>query len=98
LTKGYGHGQEIIPLPPADGRVPFVPVLREATRCLVSMRGFVLVRRPCPGPRHANAGPPTVNGYRLLVVYGSGAEFKRWVTLNDADEDLLKSALLAFEN
>jgi hypothetical protein len=23
---------------------------------------------------------------------------KRWVTLDDADEDLLKSALLAFEN
>jgi len=50
------------------------------------------------GPRHVNAGPPTVNGYRLLVVCGCGAEFKRWVTLNDADEDLLKSALLAFEN
>jgi hypothetical protein len=34
----------------------------------------------------------------LLVVWGCVAEFKRWVTLNDADEDLLKSALLAFEN
>jgi hypothetical protein len=34
----------------------------------------------------------------LLVVCGCGAEFKRWVTLDDADEDLLKSALLAFEN
>jgi hypothetical protein len=28
----------------------------------------------------------------------AGAEFKRWVTLDDADEDLLKSALPAFEN
>jgi hypothetical protein len=62
------------------------------------LRGFVLVHRPCPGQRHVNAGPPTVNGYRLLVVCGCRAEFKRWVTLNDADEDLLKSALLAFEN
>jgi hypothetical protein len=34
----------------------------------------------------------------LLVVCGCGAEFKRWVMLDDADEDLLKSALLAFEN
>jgi hypothetical protein len=58
----------------------------------------VLAHRPCPGPRHVDAGPPTVNGYRLLVVCGCGAEFKRWVTLDDADEDLLRSALLAFEN
>jgi hypothetical protein len=62
------------------------------------LRGFVLAHRPCAGSRHANAGPPTVDGYRLLVVCGCGAEFKRWVTLDDADEDLLKSALLAFEN
>ena len=39
-----------------------------------------------------------MNGYRLSVVCRCGAEFKRWVTLDDADEDLLKSALLAFEN
>ena len=62
------------------------------------LRGFVLAHRPCAGSRHANAGPPTVDGYRLLVVRGCGAEFKRWVTLDDADEDLLRSALLAFEN
>ena len=62
------------------------------------VRDFVLAHRACAGPRHANAGPPTMNGYRLLVVCGCGAEFKRWVTHNDADEDLLKSALLAFEN
>jgi len=36
------------------------------------LRGFVLAHRPCTGPRHANAGPPTVNGYRLLVVCGAG--------------------------
>ena len=47
--------------------------------------GFVLAHRPCPSPRHTNVGPPTVNGYRLIVVCGCGAEFKRWVTLNDAD-------------
>jgi len=29
LTKGYGHVQEIIPLPLADGPVTFVPALGE---------------------------------------------------------------------
>jgi hypothetical protein len=50
------------------------------------------------GSRHATVGVPSVNGYRLLVVCGCGTEFKRWVTLNDADEGLLKSALVAFGN
>ena len=62
------------------------------------LRDFVLAHRTCAGSRHANAGPPTVDGYRVSVVCGCGAEFKRWVTLDDADEGLLKSALLAFEN
>jgi len=50
------------------------------------------------GSRHANAGPTILAGYRLFVVCGCGAEFKRWVTPEDGDEDLLRSALLAFEN
>ena len=62
------------------------------------VRHFVLAHRACAGPRQAHAGIPTVSGYRLFVVCGCGAEFKRWVTLDDADEDLLRSALLAFEN
>jgi hypothetical protein len=62
------------------------------------VRDFVLAHRACTGSRQANAEVPTVAGYRLRVVCGCGTEFKRWVTLDDADEDLLKSALLAFEN
>jgi hypothetical protein len=58
----------------------------------------VLAHRTCTGPRQATAGAPNVAGYRLFVMCGCGAEFKRWVTLDDADEDLLRSALLAFEN
>ena len=38
------------------------------------------------------------DGYRLLLTCGCGVEFKRWVLQKDADEDLLRSALLAFEN
>ena len=64
----------------------------------MEVRDFVLAHRPCAGPRYTHAGPPTVNGYRLSVVCGCGTEFKRWVTLDDADEDLLRSALRAFEN
>jgi hypothetical protein len=62
------------------------------------VRDFVLAHRACAGPRRATAGVPTAGGYRLFVACGCGAEFNRWVTLDDADEDLLKSALLAFEN
>jgi hypothetical protein len=38
------------------------------------------------------------DGYQLHLTCGCGVEFKRWVTAEDADEDLLRSALLAFEN
>jgi hypothetical protein len=57
------------------------------------LRGFLLTHRACAG-RH----PPTADGYLLAVICGCGAAFKRWVTLDDADEDLLRTALLAFEN
>jgi hypothetical protein len=70
----------------------------EAMGVYADLRNFVLAHRTCAGSRHANAGPPTVDGYRVSVVCGCGAELKRRVTLDDADEDLLKSALLAFEN
>ena len=56
----------------------------------VDLRGFVLAHRPCAGRRHTNAGPPTVGGYRLSVVCGCGQGFTRWVTPEDADEDLLR--------
>jgi len=61
------------------------------------LRGFVLAHRRCAGPRRAAASLPAYSGYRVLVRCGCGQEFKRRVTLIDADEDLLKPALLAFE-
>lgn len=42
--------------------------------------------------------PETVSDYRLLVTCDCGVGFKRWVTPEEADEDLLRSAPLAFEN
>ena len=40
----------------------------------------------------------SLHGYWLLVRCGYGVEFKRWVAPEDADEDLRRSALVAFEN
>jgi hypothetical protein len=62
------------------------------------LRGFVLAHRGCAGPRRAEASLPTPSGYSVRVKCGRGVEFTRWVTPDDADEDLLRSALLAFEN
>ncbi len=62
------------------------------------LRGSVLAHRGCAGARHADLDPFTPDGYQLLVTCGCGVEFKRWVTAEDADEDLLRSALLAFKN
>jgi hypothetical protein len=62
------------------------------------LRGFVLAHRPCVGPRRADASLPTPSGYSVRVRCGCGEEFTRWVTPYAADEDLLRSALLALEN
>jgi len=50
------------------------------------------------GARRGDASLPTPSGYRVRVKRGCGQEFTRWVTPDAADEDLLRSALLAFEN
>jgi hypothetical protein len=62
------------------------------------LRGFVLAHRTC-GDLKAAVGPQTDAGYRVVVkCRGCGADFKRWVTPARTEEDLLRSALLAFEN
>jgi hypothetical protein len=62
------------------------------------LRGFIRAHSRCSGPRHADLCPVALDGYRLLLTCGCGVEFKRWVTPEDADEDVLRSALLALEN
>jgi hypothetical protein len=63
------------------------------------LRGFVLAHRDCAGdlgtPRWTR---PRRKGTGCSSRCGCGVEFKRWVAPKDADEDLLRSALLAFEN
>ena len=70
----------------------------EAMGVYSELRGFILAHRGCAGTRYANLDPFTPDGYQLDVKCGCGVEFKRWVEAKDADEDLLRTALLAFEN
>jgi hypothetical protein len=62
------------------------------------LRGFILAHCGCYGARRADLHSLAPDGYRLLLTCGCGVEFKRWVLPKDADEDQLRSALLAFEN
>ena len=61
------------------------------------LRAFILAHRECAGLRHTDVPPPTVGGYRLLVICGCGVGLRRWVTLDEMDEHLIRTALLAFE-
>ena len=61
------------------------------------LRGFVQAHRAC-GVLRGGADPETSAGYCLWVTCPCGACFERWVTPADAEADLLRSELLAFEN
>ena len=61
------------------------------------LHGFALAHRDC-GELRGAADPLTPDGYRLWATCSRGARLERWVTPSDAEADLLRSALLAFEN
>ncbi len=61
------------------------------------LRGFALAHRAC-GELRGDADPLTPEGYRLWATCSCGARLERWVTPADAEADLLRSALLAFDN
>jgi hypothetical protein len=61
------------------------------------LRGFALAHRGC-GELRGAADPLTPDSYRLWARCLCGATLERWVTPADAESDLLRSALLAFEN
>jgi hypothetical protein len=61
------------------------------------LRSFVLAHRGCDELR-GDADPLTPAGYRLWVACSCGARFERLVIEDDAEADLLRSTLLAFEN
>ncbi len=62
-----------------------------------AIRIFALEHRGC-GELRYDAKPLTPEGYAVWVACGCGARLDQWVSPEDAAEDLLRSALLAFEN
>ena len=61
------------------------------------VRDFALAHRAC-GELHSDADPVTPAGYRLWARCSCGTRLERWVSPDDAEADLLWSALLAFDN
>jgi len=61
------------------------------------MAGVYAEHRGC-GELRGDADPLTPEGYRLWARCACGARLERLVTPEDAEADLLRSTLLAFEN
>ena len=61
------------------------------------VQGFALQHRHCGQPVF-DAEPPTLAGYQLWIQCPCGARLERLVTSDDAEADLLRSALLASDN
>jgi hypothetical protein len=60
---------------------------------LAELDEFVGDQRP-HGPLTADATEPVWNGYLLTVACLRGIVFERWVTALDAEQDLVRLALL----
>ena len=60
---------------------------------LTELEEFVRDHRPHGGMTGA-ATEPASNGYRLTVACACGVVFERWVTPQNADEDLVRLASL----
>ena len=61
------------------------------------LRGFVLHHRQC-GVLRGDAEAPAATGFRLWIVCPCGARFERWIAPEDAEANLLRSELRAFES
>ena len=58
---------------------------------------FVRSHSPC-GALTFWASPVTPRGYAVRITCPCGVMFERWVLPQDAEDDLLRSGLLAFPN
>lgn len=63
----------------------------------VDLTRFVEQHRRC-GKLTGDADAVTTEGYRLWLSCARGARFERWVTVGDADADLIGSDLPAIPN
>lgn len=89
-----GHVQAAIPWPQANGSVRLIPVLRRGDLMpgvYIDLRDFVAQHGVCGRPTgHADA---LNHGYRVWAWCPCGARFERWVAADEAEADLLRSAL-----
>ena len=60
---------------------------------ITEIEDFLHDHRP-HGPTTADVTEPAWNGYLLTVAFPCGVVFGRWVTLEDAELDLLRVASL----
>jgi len=60
---------------------------------LADLEEFIADHR-AHGPLTGGATVPAWNGYRLTVACSCGVTFERWITLEDADLDLLHQTSL----
>jgi hypothetical protein len=58
---------------------------------------FIKDHQPC-GRIVGGVHPPTVEGYRVRMVCACGDKLDRWVTLEDAEYDLIYTSLLVLPN
>ncbi len=61
------------------------------------VEAFVGCHRGC-GELTGDAEAPTPGGYSLWLTCRCGATMERWITPEIAEDDLLRSRLLAFPN
>jgi len=60
---------------------------------LADLEQFIHEHRP-HGGMTGDATEPVSNGYRLMVACACGVVFERWITPQNADEDLVRLASL----
>lgn len=86
--------------------IPRIPLMCDAPRDMREHRRpgvfgelerFVEVHRRC-GELTADTEAPNPDGYTLWIACSCGADVRRWVTPDDAEDDLLWSALTALPN
>ena len=70
---------------------PHMPSLYEDLEAFVD-------RHRAHGRLSADATEPALNGYLLAVGCSCGVVFERWITPEDADQDMLHSGLPASPN
>ncbi len=88
-----GHLQSAIPWPLASGRVRLIPVLPHGDLMpgiYVDLRQFVTQHHLCGRPM-GDVDTGEIHGYHVWARCPCGARFERWVRVDQAEVELLRS-------